>query len=462
MNQDSGTDREASEDCQASPPLRSWAKIACMVVAGLMAIAGVVGWWKQRGKSTTAPALKSAAATPQPASPEPVNVKRYFNFEDYEREHRDGAVARLQGRLARGEFRPAHDRVRGYLPAVLKELQVPPASQTLVFSKSSLQKAGISPHTPRALFFNETIYVGWVPGAGELEIAEVHPQLGTLFFAMDQSSGGKPAIVRNNAQCLECHRTLQTLGIPGLLVNSFTPDEKGMIVPNRGLYVNHRTPLPQRWGGWYVVGEHGKQSHLGNLFGAAAFARHEAKPLANGNLASLGKFVPDLGSYPQPTSDIVALLVLDHQTHLQNFLARLHYENVMTREEPYRSVVVDAFLKNLLLVDEAPLDGRVTGGAEFAKWFESQGPKDRKGRSLRQLDLQTRLFKYPCSYTIYSTAFDALPETLKSHLYKRLWDILNGKDQTPVFRQIPVATRRALLEILADTQKTLPGYWKAE
>jgi hypothetical protein len=112
----------------------------------------------------------------------------------------------------------------------------------------------------------------------------------------------------------------------------------------------------------------------------------------------------------------------------------------------------------MLFTEEAPLTARVTGTSAFAGEFAAEGPKDSKGRSLRDFDLRTRLFKYPCSYLIYSEAFDALPGALKETIYKRLFDILTGKDKAS--ESIQPQTRLAILEILRETKAGLPVYWK--
>jgi hypothetical protein len=224
--------------------------------------------------------------------------------------------------------------------------------------------------------------------------------------------------------------------------------------------VNHRTPLEERWGGWYVTGTHGDQTHRGNLIGAEAFERQQREPNYLGNLTNLGQLL-DVSVVPRPHSDIVALMVLEHQTHMHNFLARLNQAARITLLQyghvRYLQSAVDGFLKYLLFTEEAELTESVNGTSEFAKEFAALGPKDSKGRSLREFDLRTRMFKYPCSYLIYSEAFDELPAALKETIYKRLFDILNGKDKE--FESIQPQTRLAILEILRETKPGLPAYW---
>lgn len=376
-----------------------------------------------------------------------------------------GPIARLQTRLDRSEVKLKFDPQTGWRDSVLTALEISPKSQTLVFSKTSLQRERIAPQTPRALFFNDEVYVGWIPGAPVMEFSEVDAKLGGVFYTLDQTATDKPKFVRNN-QCLECHASAKTMGVPGHLIRSFKTDEQGIIDLITGVSeVNHRTPLEDRWGGWYVTGTHGKVTHRGNLFGKAAFLKAEERPNHLGNLTSLKKLV-DLTDYASPHSDIVALMVLEHEAHMHNFLTRLHYETTMALSRyqhiRYLRSMAEGFLKYLLFTEETPLKAKVKGTSAYADYSAALGPKDRKGRSFRQFDLETRLFKYPCSFLIYSEAFDLLPKPMREHLLQRLHEILTGKDTSPEFASLPAETRQAILEILIETKPNLPGYWRGE
>jgi hypothetical protein len=373
-----------------------------------------------------------------------------------------GPIARLQERIDRGAARLRHDDKFGYLLALLDELRVPTNSQMLVFSKTSFQRERISPRTPRALYFNDEVYIGYVAGSPLLEISAVDPKLGGVFYTLEQSKVGRPKFVRTD-QCLECHASAKTMGVPGHLVRSFSTDDQGIVDLSSGVsLVNHRTPFEERWGGWYVTGRHGEQKHRGNLVGKDAIGRHEKEPNYLGNQTDLSRFF-DVTQYPTADSDIVALMVMEHQLHMHNFLTRLNYEATIALQQyghiNYLKNVIEAFLKYLLFVEEAPLTSPVKGSDAFATRFADVGPKDRQGRSLRQFDLQTRLFKHPCSYLIYSDAFDALPDKLKARIYERLWDILNGNDSSEAFQALAPESRRAIREILAETKKDLPACW---
>ena len=373
------------------------------------------------------------------------------------------AVSQLQESINRGETKLSFDDRLGYLPALLKVLGIPASSQMLVFSKTSFQRERISPGTPRALYFNDQVYVGFIPGAPLMEISTADPKLGGVFYTLDQSRVDRPRLVRTD-QCLECHASAKSMGVPGHLVRSFMTDEEGVADLNSGIsQVNDRTPLAERWGGWYVSGTHGKQIHRGNLVGKAAFERQEKEPNYVGNRMDLRPFL-DVSRYLSPHSDIVALMVLEHQTHMHNFITRLGYEATLAVHQyghvNYLKSATEAFLRYLLFTEEAALTEPVAGASDFSREFAAQGPRDRAGRSLREFDLRTRLFKYPCSYLIYSDGFDRLPDKMKERLYHRLWEILSGSDSGPDFQRLLPATRRAILEILVDTKPGLPAYWK--
>jgi hypothetical protein len=376
-----------------------------------------------------------------------------------------GPVARLQTRLDRGEIKLTFDPKTGWRDSLLAALSVSPKSQTLVFSKTSLQRERIAPQTPRSVFFNDEVYIGWIPGAPVMEFSEVDPKLGGVFYTLEQTESDKPKFVRNN-QCLECHASAKTMGIPGHLIRSFKTDEQGIIDLITGVSeVNHRTPLEDRWGGWYVTGTHGKVTHRGNLYGKTAFLKAEEKPNYLGNLTSLKPLV-DLTDYANPTSDIVALMVLEHEAHMHNYLTRLHYETQMSLSRyqhiRYLRSMAEGFLKYLLFMEETPLKAKVKGTSGYADYFASLGPKDHRGRSFRQFDLESRLFKYPCSFLIYSEAFDLLPKPMREHLLQRLHEILTGQDTSPEFADLSADRRKAILEILLDTKPNLPGYWRGE
>jgi hypothetical protein len=368
----------------------------------------------------------------------------------------------------------------GYARWLLGELQVPESSQVLVFSKTSLQRNRIAPRTPRALYFSDDLYVGYCQFGHVMEVSAVDPKLGTVFYTLDQDPVDKPKFVRQSDACLLCHASSQTRGIPGHLVRSVYPDSSGNPILSSGSFrIDQTSPLERRWGGWYVTGTHGTMKHLGNLVVKDKRPPEQVENLAGLNVTSL-KDRCDTSGYLTPHSDIVALMVLEHQTEMHNLITRanfqtrlaLHDEAVLNKElgRPldYRSEtttrriksVCDALVKYMLCSGEAKLTDTVKGTSAFAQEFAQRGPRDSKGRSLRDFDLQTRLFKYPCSYLIYSPAFDAMPCEARDCVLQRLHDALTGRAYGRDFDHLSADECRAIHEILVATKKDLPAYWR--
>jgi hypothetical protein len=390
-------------------------------------------------------------------------------------------VARLQERLDRGGVALKYDPKKGgYLASVLEALGVPESSQTLVFSKTSFQAPRISPRTPRAIYFGDDVYVGWCRGGDVVEISAVDPKQGAVFYLLEQDRDARPVFERQTHACLSCHASPKTKDVPGHLVRSVFPDPSGMPVYNAGTFVTgHESPLRERWGGWYVTGTHGDQTHMGNVVVRDRRNPEDLDRASGANVTDLtDRF--DTRPYLTDTSDIVALLVLEHQTQMHNLITAagyqarlaLHYEKgineALGRPADAMSPTTarrfegpaEALVRYLLFADEAPLEAPVAGTSDFAEQFAAKGLRDRQGRSLRDFDLKTRLFRYPCSYLIDSEAFDALPDVVKAHVGRRLEEILTGQDQSPAFARLSAEDRRAILEILRDTKPGRFSSWK--
>jgi hypothetical protein len=388
-------------------------------------------------------------------------------------------VSELARRIEAGEFQLAFDGDRGYLESLLAALDVPVESQALVFSRTSLQRQRISPKRPRAVYFNDDVYVGFCQQGEVLEISVADPKLGTVFYTLDQKEAERPTFTRQTDNCLICHGSSRTGGVPGHVVRSVFADASGEPILSAGsTMVDHTTPFEKRWGGWYVTGTHGDQKHVGNLV-----VKLNADPHAIDN--SPGQNVTDLESlvqtdaYLSPHSDIVALMVLEHQTLVHNRITQanfatlqaLDYETMLNKalgepegkrlDSTTRRIASagDDLVEAILCVDEAPLTETITGTSGYSEWFSRQGPRDSHGRSLRDLDLKTRMFRYPCSYLVYSESFDALPEAMHDYVWHRLREILSGKDRSERFAHLSAADRAAIREILRDTKAGLPADW---
>jgi hypothetical protein len=376
------------------------------------------------------------------------------------------AIARLQKRIDAGEVTLAYDESRGYLASLLKSLDVPASSQGLVFSKTSLQLDRIAPWSPRAIYFNDDIYVGYVQGGPIIEVASVDPKLGAVFYTLHQAAEGKPSFQRETQTCLVCHDSSSvTGGVPGFIMRSVIPDRYGYgIAPVGRSVTTDQTPLGERWGGWYVTGTHGDQAHMGNVI-APVLAQEvgnmktylaTAKLPSGANVTSLQGRV-DVEPYLTPHSDIAAMMVLAHQTSVHNLITRAGYDARVAEREGDRNesrirAVGEPLVRAMLFVKEAALTAPVKGTSGFAEEFVARGPRDDQGRSLRDLDLQRRLFKYPLSYLIYSESFNALPAPIKDYVYSRFREVLGGRDQSPDFAHLSAADRAAILEILQDTK----------
>ena len=376
----------------------------------------------------------------------------------------DDAIARLQQRLHSGETTMEFHEELGYLPAVLEALDISPSSQALVFSKTSFQASRIFPRAPRAIYHNEEVSIGWVRGGDVVEVASLDPTLGVVFYTLDQMRSPRPRFRLRTTECISCHVGPATSGIPGILVRSVHPDTSGTPERAPSYLTDHRSPIEQRWGGWYLSGQHGEQTHLGNI----TFDRGRLSMILTGrtpyNLADLDRYVSPY-QYLRSTSDIVSLMVLEHQTRMTNLLVRLGYETRIALHDgaeakPAIRNTAEELLRYMLFTDEARLEEPVKGTSGFAEHFQARGRKDSSGRSLHQLDLQTRLLRYPCSYLIESEPFEALPAPAKELVYRRLWEVLSGQDRSEVFGSLSAADRRAILEILVETKSDLPGYWK--
>ncbi len=377
------------------------------------------------------------------------------------------AIVQLNERLARGELQLAFEPLpRGYLPSVLKALGIPASSQTLVFSENSLQRAHISKATPRAIYFNDTVALSWAKGAETMEATVLDASQGVHFYSIPQKPQQKPQFV-GRTDCLLCHLTSETSGVPGLFVMSVLPLSDNKNDYAQGWVTDHRTPIEDRWGGWYVTGAEVPAVHLGNvpvMHVPRSYVRAKVAPKLQSAAAAF-----DATAYLSPHSDVVALMVLNHQTHMTNLLTRLGWETRVTEHDagktglkaPNVRDTVRELVDYMLFVDEAPLPSAIRGSSTFAQDFSSKGPRDTKGRSLRELDLTRRLLRYPCSYMIYSETFDALPSAAKRDVYQRLWEILSGKDGDKAYAGLSFNDRRAVVEILRDTKSGLPAYFQA-
>jgi hypothetical protein len=378
----------------------------------------------------------------------------------YRSETLSNPVTELQQRLAQGaaELKPDPRAGIGYLPALLRELDVPAESQLLVYSKTSLQQRLISPEQPRAIYFKDDVILGTVHG-GVIEIAVQDATQGAVFYTLETTDDA-PRLQRQGA-CLGCHYGFATLGVPGFFTRSVPTAVDGRTLPWLGnATVSHATPLAERWGGWYVTGDVGANDHLGNAL-LENDRMQEMPPLERAVPADLRARFPS--GYLTPYSDAVAHLVLDHQLVMMNVLTRVGWDfRVAVAEKRDLTTLartVDEAVEYLLFAGEVKLES-VRGTSGFAEEFSKIGPHDERGRSLRQLQLDGRLMRYPLSYLVYSSAFDGLPAEARDALYRRLWDVLSSTAPAERYAHLSAADRAAIVEILIATKPGLPAYYR--
>ena len=381
----------------------------------------------------------------------------------------NNTVVDVNKRLEEGTLQLTFEGRSGFLRSALDALQIPVDSQLLVFSRASLQGKLINEQSPRALFFNDRVALGWVRDGEVIEVAAHDASAGIVFYTLDQRANvPRPLQFKRVFECLGCHMSGDTLGVPGLLMFSTSrPDRsQGFSLPRS---VDHSDAMARRFGGWFVTGSTGSTPHLGN--DVAALEGRTGRELQSVE----GLF--DADGYRATSSDIAAHLVFTHQVGMTNLLTRASWQaraadpllhppfTAAPGEEERIAVmmrgVASEVVDYLLFIDEARPTAPVRGGSGFTERFSKIGPRDRRGRSLHELDLNTRLMKYPCSYLIYSPAFDALPQRAKNPIYQRLWEVLSGQEQDSRYRTaLTRADRQAIVEILRDTRKDLPPYFQ--
>jgi len=368
-------------------------------------------------------------------------------------------VSQLNQAVQSGRIQLTADGPSGYLKSLLKALDVPVESQIVLFARDSVQLARITMNNPRALFFNDSVAVGWVRG-GFIELASQDPRNGVIFYALEPGTVGSARLTRRD-DCLSCHYSYSTAGVPGMLVRSYEQ-----------FAVDHTIPIEKRWGGWYVTGSTGSIPHLGNTDLTELALGHATN--ARLNWPSLdGKF--DTTGYLSSHSDIVSLMVFEHQMHVMNLLTRIGWEARVaeaqlsgtpgfvrpgTGDKPIAMDEAAAEVVDyMLFVGEPPIGDAIRGSSGFRERFEQQGPFDRRGRSLRQLDLRNRLMRYPLSYMIYSPLFEEMPAAARDAIYRRLWQVLSGEGRDPRYKHLSLENRQAIVEILIGTKKDLPSYF---
>ena len=369
---------------------------------------------------------------------------------------------RLKAALESGQIELDRTSEKAFVLSLLKTLDIPVSSQMLVFSTTSLQLSLISPANPRALYFNEDVYLGYVPG-GRVEIVSLDPELGGIYYIFDLPRDDRPLRIERSERCMNCHAAEQTGNIPGLVVKSVIPGPTGgSLTAYRLDQTGHGIPFDQRFGGWYVTGQDGITNHLGNLTGRLSAGTLTKIPNPPGGRFSFNK-------YPVATSDVLPQLLLEHQAGFVNrvveasYRARTALHDSGGRLSSAQAAELDAqaeiITRYVLFADETPLPpGGLTGDSNFKQDF-LQKRRAVNGEALKDLDLRTRLFKHRCSYMIYSPVFTGLPPVMKQRVYRRLGDALALKKPSKAYAYIPSAEKQMIRRILKATCTDLPLKW---
>jgi hypothetical protein len=354
-------------------------------------------------------------------------------------------VARLNAALDAGTATLAFDAAKGgYLVSVLEALKVPVSAQVLAFAETSLQASKIRMHNPRAIYFSDDVSVAWVRGGDVLELAAQDPVQGTIFYTAPMMATERPRFRRDN-QCLACHLSWDTLAVPGPVLQTVFPRKSDRDYADGG-FTDHRLPVAQRWGGWFVTGAQVPARHMGNQPMLQPVPRTGPPKVLRAVTAEF-----DTTGYLTATSDVAALLVLDHQVHATNLITRLNWEH-RAGTPASQAEAADALTEYLLFVDEAPLARPVKGTSGYAEAFAAVGPRDSQGRSLRDLQLDGRTFRHPLSYMVYSPIYAALPLEARRAVAARLTDVLDGgRAGRQSYAHLTAPVRQAIREILAET-----------
>lgn len=411
------------------------------------------------------PAYGAAAPVPALSTPQLPYDTEYPTIPYTTAETSDPVAALARG-LESGEVTLDREGPSAYLTAVLRELDVPVSSQMLVFSKTSLLARLIWPETPRALYFNDRVYIAWTPGADGLEISAQDPELGPVFYNLEPDGEDGPRIRRQTGLCLQCHDSYSLTGggVPRHIMGSGPTDENGQLAAHELWQVTtDTTPIRERWGGWYVTGTHGEQLHMGNV----AIGRAGDSLTAGGNLTDLSGRI-DVTPYPGAHSDIVALLVAEHQVTVQNLVTLVGYRvrtalhndqeaglrpgEMSPRTARLVEGLGESLVRALFFVGTPRFEDPIEGTSTFAADFTAGGRRDGQGRSLRDLDLQTRLFRHPLSYLIHSREYDALPAQARAYVNGRIGSILRGEEGGRDFAHLSPGDLEAILSILRETK----------
>jgi hypothetical protein len=368
----------------------------------------------------------------------------------------DDPFAKFRERVESGQLKlDASGSEKEFVIALLKELGVPATSQLWVYSGTSLQSGRISPRNPRAIYFNEEIYVGYVPG-GQMEVASLDPDRGAVFYLFNIPRDGESVRFQRSDKCMNCHAGDAQFKVPGLAVESVIPGPNtGSLDAFRRGLSGHGIPLEERFGGWHVTGAPASLKHHGNMTGNLNGGKLTLTPLPPGT-----QF--DTSKYPVATSDLLAHLIFEHQVGFTNRVTEARYltraalaagkGRLRNEDAKVLGEKADELARYLMFADEAPLPREgVTGDSAFKTDFLRNRKQAPDGTSLKDLDLRTHLFKHRCSYMLYSRVFTTLQPEFKKLVYARLSAAVAEVNPPREFNYLPITEKRAIRTIVGAT-----------
>ncbi len=397
--------------------------------------------------------LKLQAQQPIEFKAEPHN---YF-----QRTSRD-PFARFQEQMTKGTTKLDVSSDLALLRSLLTGLNVPLSSQMLVFSATSLQDDKIHPTNPRALYFNEDTYVGFVPG-GRMEVIGIDPEMGAVFYIFDRLNPGAAPVAQRSDKCMNCHAGNATKRVPGLIAESVMPAANGSSLESyRHEESGHQIPLENRFGGWHLTGGHHLETTHANLMGQLSKQVMSTRAIQPGELYNASIHL-------LPTSDVLPQLVHEHQLGFVNKVIALQYVVRSLLHESHgkpgakEAATLDEMIHDLtrylLFADEAALPkAGIEGDPAFIKDFSLTKRTSAAGLSLKDFDLKTRLFRHRCSYLIYTPLWEGLPAFVKQRIYARMAEALGDQDRE--FTYLSSSEKQNIRSILKSTLKDLPVDWK--
>jgi hypothetical protein len=410
----------------------------------------------------TISSLCAALPAAEPPEPRVIDFKapphNYLEWQPGDR------FAQLQQKVQKGEVKLDTSNDKAFLTSLLQALNIPVSSQIMVFSASSLQSEIINPRNPRALYFNEDTYVGWVPG-GLVEIIAADPVMGPMFYVFNRLRPGGPVPdVQRSTKCMNCHAGNATRRLPGLIAESLLVSRAGSSLETfRRDVQGHQIPLEMRFGGWHLTGEHNLASHKANVMGIPNSGKNQIVPVEPGQYS-------DLSLHLLPTSDILPNLMNEHQMGFENRLVyaiytvrQLKYDNKNILGAAAKAEIEERaqeLARYITFADEAKFPARgIVGDPAYVQDFLRDRRMTKAGLSLKDLDLKTRIFKHRCSFMLYTDTWKEAPKELKERIYYHM--ALYLRDQPDALHAHLTQTERlAIRSILKETMNDLPAWWR--